>query len=378
MNEAPLKVAFVIDDLGDGGAERALTVLSKALTARGLAIEIYGVSAKEKPPAYVVDERVSYAHLSCEDGGGGFVMLRRIKTLRAKLKKSNPDVAVGFMSHNSIKTVIACFGLGIPVVFRMAAEPRWEARSPLVRLGMILCFPLAKGAVYQNPAQYEYFRRRKNRRDAVIMNPVEENPLWAEEKTYKNSKVLTAGRLTAVKNHSLLLRAWSNVAGRFPEWSLDILGEGENRKALEREKAELGIDKSVYIPGFSSDVMERFFDAPVFALTSDAEGLPNALLEAMCLGMACVTTNFDGDAAGMLIDDGVNGLIVPKGNEEALAAALSRLMEDETLRAKLGQNAAELRQRVNADAVALEWIEFLTSIADGANRKKGSGKRRSG
>jgi len=358
-----MKIAFVIDDLGDGGAERVLGILTGGLARRGARVYVYGVGAAEGSPVYELDENVSFTHFSRFDKKKRFILPRRIIALRREIKSTAPDVVVGFMSHNAIKASIACLGLGTPVVYRMAAAPQWEAGFPLIRLGMAVFFPFAKGVVYQSRSQQTFFRNRGKRREAVIMNPIDETSHWYEEKTYCGTRVVAVGRLSDVKNFSMLLKAWAVLAPGFPEWTLDIYGEGERRTELECERKALAVEDSVKLPGFTNSIADRLFEASVFVMTSDAEGLPNALLEAMCMGVACVTTDFDGGAAKILVEDGVNGLIVPRANCEALTLAVSRLLEDESLRRKLGKNATGIRQRVRTEAVLEQWEEFLGLVA---------------
>lgn len=164
-----------------------------------------------------------------------------------------------------------------------------------------------------------------------------------------------AGRFTPVKNLPVLIDAWALVTARHADATLLLLGDGEERGALETLITERGIATRVAFTGALTDVRPHLRCADVFVLPSKSEAMPVALLEAMSCGLACVAS-----AVGGILDIVAhehNGLLVPPGDTAALAEALARLLHEPDLRARLGGQARlDIEQRYSLDAVAQRFI----------------------
>ena len=166
--------------------------------------------------------------------------------------------------------------------------------------------------------------------------------------------VVAAGRLAPEKGYDRLVEAFARVADRHPGWLLRIYGTGPLQEALQRQVAASGLSGRVELPGLADDIERALLDSSVFALSSIHEGLPMALAEGMACGLACVA--FD-CAPGVreMVTDGVDGVVVPPRNVEALAAGLDRLMGDETLRRSYGEAARRSITRFAPDEVLAQW-----------------------
>ncbi len=174
--------------------------------------------------------------------------------------------------------------------------------------------------------------------------------------------VVAAGRLAPEKGYDRLISAFAVVAGEHPDWVLKIFGRGPLLPRLRKQVDALGLTDRVLLPGLADDIEAELVQASVFALSSIHEGLPMALAEGMACGLACVA--FD-CAPGVreIVTDGVDGLVVPPRNVEALAAGLSRLMGDDKLRRAYGQAARESVRRFAPDAVVAQW-EAVFALVD--------------
>ena len=165
-------------------------------------------------------------------------------------------------------------------------------------------------------------------------------------------------KLTLKRDLPLLLAAFRAFYKAHPDWTLVIHGEGEERAALERLAAELPAG-AVSLPGASGDVLERMKNGGMFVLSSDFEGMPNALIEAMAMGLCCIATDCPAGGPAALISDGENGLLTPVGDSAALAQAMLRAAEEPGLAARLGEAALGIRTRLDADVVAEKWRTYL-------------------
>lgn len=159
-----------------------------------------------------------------------------------------------------------------------------------------------------------------------------------------------------------MIRAFAGLAGRYPEYTLTIYGEGELREHLQKLIASLGLEEKVFLPGVVPDVAERIEKAALFLLVSYSEGVSNALIEALALGLPVIATDVPSGGTQELIRHGENGLIIPPGDEEALKAAMERLLSDGEYAERLGEQAHKIQERLAPERVNRQWQEYFESI----------------
>jgi len=355
-------VLFVIGELTGGGAERVLSVMSGQFAELGVASSVGLINSRGTTAAYALNQKVALIDFSRDSARGHMGLPKSLLRLRRYVKSEKPDVIIPFMLHNALLTLGACVGLRRPIVIRPATVPVSRSLSSFARRTALGLLPKAHGAFFQIPAQQAFLQKYLCHEGVILPNPIEPSSLWDLRRSYGNKTIISAGRLNEGKNFMLLIEAFSALAEEFPEWKLVICGEGPSRDGLQTEIERLRLTQRIALPGFSDDISALLHEASVFAMSSRYEGMPNALMEAMCLGCACVTTEFDGGAARMLINDGENGLIVPNDDVKRFTEALRRLMQSEALRETLGQNAAELKTTANARQVAARWISYLQNV----------------
>jgi len=144
----------------------------------------------------------------------------------------------------------------------------------------------------------------------------------------------TISRLDPIKNHNLLISAFAKILKKHPKLTLLIVGDGELRLELESLISNHGIANNVIFAGFQANPVAYLHLMDIFLLPSLSEGTAMTLLEAMCLSKACIVTDVGGNPE--IIEDNVNGLVVPSNDEERLITACDSLIIDSSLRKKLG------------------------------------------
>ena len=183
--------------------------------------------------------------------------------------------------------------------------------------------------------------------------------------TVREQTIVHHARLAKMKNQALLIRAFLRVSETHPDYVLKIYGDDSGdgaKQELEALIAARHAEDKVFLMGGKVRFEEEIPKGAVYVFGSDWEGLPNSLLEAMAMGMPVVSTDCPCGGPATVIEDGVNGLLVPVGDEEAMAEAISRLIDDRVLAERLGENARKIREITNADAVFSQWESFLQSI----------------
>lgn len=359
------RVACVINRLNtSGGAERVMSVLCNRFVEQG--IETTVIVRQEPECWYPLDERV---HLVATSVSGRVAVLRNLKRnlkLRRELKKARPDVIISFMTPMNIQTILFSAGLGIPVIVSERNNPETDIAKRDKVMAKLL-YPLCRGLVFQTEEAKNWFSKRVQDKGTVIPNPISEN--LPARKVPVPGRIVSVGRLTAQKNQKMLIDAFSVYSADNPEATLTIYGQGPMREELEQYAAARGMQGKVTLAGYCANVMEAIADAELFILPSDYEGMPNALMEAMGIGLPCISTDCPCGGPAYLIEDGVNGVLVPVADAEAMTAAIRRLMGDEALRTRLGEAATNLRQQLEPHRIAQEWLNFCAQRGIGSREE---------
>ena len=211
--------------------------------------------------------------------------------------------------------------------------------------------------VFQSEYQRSCFSASAARHSRVIPNPVAVNAAPAPREV---NRIVTVGRLSEQKNQKMLIEAAHILKDTFPDLTFELYGAGKNHDELAQMIAALDLAGSVKLMGNRENVHQCINSAAMFVLTSRYEGVSNALLEAMMLGLPCICTEFPG--VDEVIRDGCNGLLVPQNDAQALADAIQKLLENKELCDELSKNAIDSVQRFRADRVMTEWEDAIVQL----------------
>jgi glycosyltransferase involved in cell wall biosynthesis len=220
--------------------------------------------------------------------------------------------------------------------------------------------PHADGCVFQTKEAKSWFPKEFQKKSAVIMNDVDK--VFFETERVGGSHIVTLGRLSSQKNQKLLINAYSKIAGKYLETDLMIYGIGALKDELEEQIRTLGLSDRVRLMGLTKDVPTILAHAGYFVLSSDYEGMPNALMEALAIGVPCISTDCPCGGPRTLMKDGENGLLIPVGDESRLIEALDKLLSNQELADRLGQNAKEEAKKYRTEKVFEQWKEYVEEM----------------
>lgn len=348
------KVLFVTTMLGGGGAERVQVVLAEQLSRMGYQVGIAALNADVRD--YSISDAIGYSYIP----SGGVKLkksLNRITGLRKLIRTLQPDYVISFMVSINFHAILGQLGCPCKLIISERYDPR-QIAAPRKVLQAIL-YPLADWYVFQTKDAQAYFSSHIQERSSIIPNPIMPG-LPMPFAGARRKVIVGIGRLETQKNWPLLLRACRRVFAAHPEYSLTIYGEGSLRPMLERMVQEDGLLRGrVSFPGFVKDVHAQIADHAMYVSSSDVEGMSNAMLEAMAMGLPVVCTDSSGGGAREIIQDGVNGLLTPVGDEDSLFRAICKLIDDPRLCASLSEAGAQIQSRLDQVKIAEEWVACM-------------------
>lgn len=202
-------------------------------------------------------------------------------------------------------------------------------------------------------------RWSNNKKVCVIPNPIRFTDTTVS--SLKNKRILACGRLCFQKDFSSLIRAIRPVFDRFPDWRLDIIGDGEEHTLLQEEIARLSLSDHVFLRGNHANVQNWMADASIFVMTSRFEGFPLVLTESMSCGLPVVSYAYPCGPKD-IISDGVDGFLVPPGDKEYLSDRICALIEDESLRKKMGAAALKKAERYRISRITEQWMALFEEL----------------
>lgn len=360
-----MRVVFLSADLCDGGAQRVISVISGKLAEKGLEVYLYLFCRSEKD--YPIDERVILESM-CHDYATYCKLsgLQRVRYVRKYLKRIQPDIAVGFLQAG-YALYLASAGLKIRKIASIRNNPERIDQSKGLR-AWINRFWIrhADALILQNDSQKKYAAEKKWKNTIVISNPINDKLVLNDSYNYREkcTRMVMAGRLTGQKNYLLAIRAMKKLCEEYSDLTLHIYGEGSEKEYLLQMIEQYGLSQNVFLHGWTDDLSAEYQKGDMYLLTSDYEGMPNALMEAMALGMPCIATDCP-TGPGELIKHGESGLLIPINHESELISAVKEMI-DMTCdkRKRMGMSARKkILENYNSDVIADMWMRLFEKIS---------------
>lgn len=353
-----MKILFYINALGFGGAERVMCNLATVFSEHHYECIIATSFPIDKE--YSVGSNVKRISLFSEKLSCGFFQrnIRLTSELRKHIKIEQPDIVIAFMAEPNFRAIIASLGLKNKVLISVRNDPNKEYPNAVYRFFAKRLYGLADGVVFQTEDAKKWFSSKIQKKSRIIFNQVDE-VFYNVEIVQERRDVVTTGRLTAQKNHKMLIRAFAAVADKFTD-NLIICGEGELRSELESLVSELHMENRVFLPGVTKNVVGSIASAKLFVLSSDYEGMPNSLMEAMAMGIPCISTDCPCGGPRMLFGELLTDRLCVCGDEKSLSEKIEKMIAQNAN----GEIEKRLSEQFRPEIIFHKWEEYIKGICE--------------
>ena len=358
------KIAFTIDTNTAGGGERVISLLANHFAEKDY--QVYVINSDIDSHFYPLDTRVNNLKMGLARNDNNSKIKRiwrfiyKFWYLVQFMQKVKPDAVVTFLFNMEAPTILA----GLLTKTRVFSSVRNSANAYPVRERSFRkrYYPRIAGVVFQSKSVRESsdFKNLKNAK--VIMNPLSPVNIYEYSETedkVRNNWIINVGRLTKQKNQALLIEAFASIHREYPELELHIFGDGDLKEELETLADSLGLKDKVAFEGVVDEAIYRYRNSKLFVMSSDYEGFPNALAEAMANCLPVICSKFDSGVAEELIHDGENGLLFTVGDKTELEEKIRWIIDNPTKAEIMAEEGSKIAHMLNTTTICKQWEKFI-------------------
>lgn len=352
------KIIWITNSINQvGGVERVICNLSNYFSTMGYNVVIYSLNSRESnnnKPFFKIDDKVAIRH--CGNDISSQSRLRLIISVRRVLTEENPDIVIGCHEPVNNAIIINKNSFNGKIISTMHCSHLFFSKKRILLTSLLYRFSDCFLVLTEN--DYNYFLKRGIKNCRIMPNALsdEQYPI-----SKLNSKtIISVGRLTKVKGFDHLIEAFNIVHSIFPQWSLIILGDGEERKNLQNKIDDLGLNDCVFLKGFTRDVPLFLSQSSIFVCSSESEGFSLVVLEAMACGLPIISYNLP----AIKEITGGNAKMVEIRNPQALSKAIIDIISSEDKLLNMSKMSLVQSQKYSINNIGREWVTIFEGLGD--------------
>ena len=357
------RILFLTHKISIGGASKMLVNLANYL-AKTNKYEIHLLTYSDLKIDWELNRDIVLHDFLLPKGKSTYHPTQLMR-LRKKINEISPDLLISFLVTPNICSVFSSIGTNTKVILSERGDPYEHKKNSKYSILEKFFYNFAHGIVFQTDGAKKFYNKRIQAKSIIIPNPIDVSELpeyWNKER--ENVIVNVANFKLVHKRQDLLIDAFSQVQSDFPDTSLVLYGDGEDKAQIIKIIKERKLQDRVFLAGKTKNVLEMIQKAKVFVLSSDSEGLPNALIEAMSLGLPVISTDCSPGGAAYLISNYKNGILVPRGNAKELSTAINFMLSNQEYAKNMGIEALKISSKLQPDHIYATWEKFIHRVVE--------------
>ena len=359
-----MKITFLVTNLLSGGAERTVSYIASYLARKKWDVTVLSIS---DDIFYSVHPDVNLVTLSVPSRASGRISrilngLKRYWRVRSFLCKNKPDVLFCMLPETAKYALNVYKHSSFKLITSERNNPSYE--SPKKQKFKQKVFGMCDGIIFQTQRAKDFYPDIIANKGTVIHNAVGNELAYAAPVSVtRKNKISAVGRCAKQKDYPTLLKAMKQVVSSHPEYTLEIFGNdtGAYAEQIKQLAHDMGLGDHVKFMGVAKDAVLQIADSSVYVMNSIYEGMPNALMEAMAVGLPVISTDCPNGPAE-LIENEINGLLVPVGDFDALAGAMLKMIEDKEFAERCGDNARKILETHSIEKKAAEYADYIMNV----------------
>lgn len=360
------EIVFLMSSLGMGGAERVVVSLANWIVTNTDS-NVTILKFIDEKSSYPLNDKIRIIDMPKSNKNRFLNIIDRYNFCKKEFSNIEPDIIISFFN----KTQLYAY-LSKPKKTVLIGSERCNVLE-LSFYEKLFSKAIAKkcdGFIFQTERVKKYYPKKVRKNSAVIYNAISnQKAIDASKKNYLKENIITAmGRLNPQKGFDTLIKSFKKVVSEFPNYKLLIYGEGEEREKLQSLINSLSLENNVKLCGNDKDAIYTVAKSKIFVLSSRFEGMPNALIEAMATGTACISTDCD-FGPRELIENNHNGILVPIDDEKVLAEKIIYLLKNDITREDLGNNAKSILTKLDSETIYKKYYDYLSKVLSEKNYK---------
>ena len=352
-----MRILFVISSLRVGGEQQAATIITNQFIKLGHDVAILSLLPKA-PKSFAFNGNIQVKFTDSDKSSNRH--LKRMRSILDTSREYKPDVILAFAAIPSIYCSVLKRRLRVPVVITERNDP--AAYSKLIKCIRRLVYPLSDYAVFQTNDASDCFQFIPDSKKIVISNPVDSDWMTPEAIASRRKAIVNISRFVDSKRQGDLVEAFVSIAPLIPDFRLEFYGDGPTKERVIEIAKNTECSNRILFFEALPNVWDRIKNASVFVLCSDHEGMPNSLIEALFLGVPSVATDCRIGGPKELIDNGINGILVPVGDKGSLADAILRIARDEQFAKELSMGSMRKMQGFAPRTIAEKWLRVFSQL----------------
>jgi glycosyltransferase involved in cell wall biosynthesis len=351
------KILCIIQELNYGGAPKIMAFLANKLALDEF--EVFLLTYENSNAFQKLSSEVKHIYFS--PSSRSIFAIRRVQQIlkvRNVIRQIKPDVIISFLIYPNIISIIASKGLKSKIIISERGDPN-ELHGWFPKLRDFI-YNFADGYVFQTAAAKNYFNQHIQKNAVVIPNPAYISKIPEKWRGIRENSIVHVGRFELLqKRQDLLIHAFKKIANKYPDLKLIFFGDGDDEQQIKKCAVEAGLSDRIIFAGCVENIPEVIKKAKIFVLPSDHEGFPNALIEAMSIGLPCIATNSPPGAVAELIRNMENGILVNTNDVEALANAMELVLSNPDFAEHISENALKINTELDPELIISLWKNLI-------------------